>query len=40
MPVIVVSYGYTPVPAHELGGDAVTGDFREIPALAKRLLGR
>ena len=40
VPVIVVSYGYTPVPAAELGGDAVTGDFREIPALAKRLLER
>lgn len=40
VPVILVSYGYTPVPAHELGGDAVTDDFREIPVLAKRLLGR
>ncbi len=39
VPVIVVDYGYTPVPAAELGGDAVTGDFREIPALAKQLLG-
>lgn len=39
VPAILVSYGYTPVPAHELGGDAVTDDFREIPALAKRLLG-
>lgn len=39
VPVIVVDYGYTPVPAAELGGDAVTGDFREIPALARRLLG-
>lgn len=39
VPVIVVDYGYTPVPAAELGGDAVTGDFREIPKLAKQLLG-
>jgi phosphoglycolate phosphatase len=39
-PVILVSYGYTPEPAHTLGGDAVTGDFREIPALARGLAGQ
>jgi phosphoglycolate phosphatase len=39
VPVILVSYGYTPEPAHMLGADAVTGDFREIPAIAKRLMG-
>jgi phosphoglycolate phosphatase len=39
VPVILVSYGYTPEPATSLGADAVTGDFREIPALAARLLG-
>ena len=39
VPVILVTYGYTPVPAAELGGDAVTDDFTEIPALAKKLLG-
>ena len=38
-PVILVDYGYTPEPAASLGADAVTGDFREIPALARRLLG-
>lgn len=38
VPVILVSYGYTPVPAAELGGDAVTDDFRRIPALARALL--
>ncbi|HEY5347953.1 MAG TPA: HAD-IA family hydrolase, partial [Rhizomicrobium sp.] len=38
-PVILVSYGYTPEPASTLGADAVTGDFREIPALVARLLG-
>ncbi len=36
-PVILVSYGYTPEPAHTLGGDAVTDRFAEIPALARRL---
>jgi phosphoglycolate phosphatase len=40
VPVILVSYGYTPEPAAGLGADAVTGDFREIPALAQRLLER
>lgn len=39
-PVILVSYGYTPEPAHTLGGDAVTDDFRQIPALARRLAAR
>jgi phosphoglycolate phosphatase len=38
VPVIVVSYGYTPEPAHMLGGDALTDDFAEIPTLARRLL--
>jgi phosphoglycolate phosphatase len=38
-PVIVLSYGYTPEPAHLLGGDAVTDRFADVPMLAKRLLG-
>jgi 2-phosphoglycolate phosphatase len=37
VPVILLSYGYTPQPTATLGGDAVTDDFREIPALARRL---
>ena len=36
-PVILVSYGYTPEPAHTLGGDLVTDDFAEIPALVNAL---
>jgi phosphoglycolate phosphatase len=36
-PVILVSYGYTPEPAHKLGGDAVTDDFAQIPALVRAL---
>jgi len=36
-PVILVSYGYTPQPAHSLGGDAVTDSFAEIPRLARSL---
>ncbi len=39
IPVIVMSYGYTPEPAHELGGDALSSDFAEIPKLAAELLG-
>jgi len=37
--VILVSYGYTPEPAHTLGADAVADQFPDIPALARRLLG-
>lgn len=36
--VILVSFGYTPEPASNLGGDAVVDDFSEIPAAAKALL--
>jgi phosphoglycolate phosphatase len=36
-PVILLSYGYTPQPADQLGADAVTDDFRDIPALARKL---
>jgi phosphoglycolate phosphatase len=38
IPVIAMSYGYTPVPAHELGADAVADDFTELPALISRLV--
>jgi phosphoglycolate phosphatase len=38
VPVIVMTYGYTPVPAAELGADAVTGDFTQVPTLVERLL--
>lgn len=40
VPVIVMSYGYTPTPTHELGADAVTGDFRQVPGLVEALLDR
>jgi phosphoglycolate phosphatase len=36
-PVIVVSYGYTPEPAHKLGGDVVANNFAEIPSLLRTL---
>ena len=36
-PVILVSYGYTPQPAHSLGGDAVTDRFTDIPILVRSL---
>jgi phosphoglycolate phosphatase len=36
-PVILVSYGYTPEPAHSLGGDLVTDDFTTIPLLVNFL---
>jgi phosphoglycolate phosphatase len=39
IPVILMSYGYRVEPAHELGADAISDDFAEIPELAARLLG-
>jgi phosphoglycolate phosphatase len=39
IPVIVLTYGYTIEPHAELGADALTDDFTEIPALVKKLLG-
>jgi phosphoglycolate phosphatase len=38
VPVILLSYGYTPDPVETLGADAVTGNFRDIPALMRRLV--
>ena len=38
VPVILLSYGYTPDPVETLGPDAVTGDFGEIPVLVRRLM--
>jgi phosphoglycolate phosphatase len=39
IPVIVLTYGYTNVPAGALGADALTGDFADVPALVTKLLG-
>jgi phosphoglycolate phosphatase len=39
IPVIAMSYGYTPVPVAELGADAVADDFEQLPALISELLG-
>jgi phosphoglycolate phosphatase len=40
IPVILLSYGYTPEPAQDLGADAVTDSFSELPALIARFIGR
>jgi phosphoglycolate phosphatase len=37
-PCILMSYGYTPVPARELGGDLVLDDFTQLPEAIKQLL--
>ncbi len=37
VPCLLLSYGYTPVPARELGADAVLDDFRDLPAALKKL---
>jgi phosphoglycolate phosphatase len=38
VPVVLLSYGYTPAPAHALGADAVIDDFAELPRVLERLL--
>ena len=35
---IVTAYGYSPVPPHDLGADAVIDDFAELPASIERLF--
>jgi phosphoglycolate phosphatase len=36
-PCILMSYGYTPVPARELGADRVLDDFAQLPGALKKL---
>lgn len=38
VPCVLVSYGFTPVPARDLGGDAVIDDFAALPEVLARLL--
>jgi phosphoglycolate phosphatase len=38
VPVILLSYGYTPEPAQTLGADRVTDDFTQVPRLVRELL--
>jgi phosphoglycolate phosphatase len=40
VPVVLVAHGYTPVPASELGADAVAEDFRALPGIVARILDR
>jgi phosphoglycolate phosphatase len=40
IPVILLSYGYTPEPADKLGADAVTDSFSALPALIARFISR
>jgi len=40
IPVIAVSFGYSDVPAHALGADAVIDHYRDLPAAAEVLLSR
>lgn len=39
IPVVLLSYGYTPEPVTTLGADVVVDAFSEIPAVVRRLLG-
>ena len=36
-PVIVMSYGYTTIPAEKLGADRVLRSFRDVPSALKDL---
>ena len=38
IPVIVLSYGYTPIPAAELGADAVIDRFSDLPSILNKLV--
>ena len=38
IPIILLSYGYTPQPVHTLGADAVIDSFGELAATIKALL--
>ena len=39
VPSVVMSFGYTEIPAADLGGDFVLDHFDALPALAARILG-
>jgi len=40
VPVILLSYGYTPEPAADMGADMVLDDFSGVPAAAKQLMAK
>ncbi|HMI95497.1 MAG TPA: phosphoglycolate phosphatase [Micropepsaceae bacterium] len=40
IPVIVMSYGYTPVPVAELGADVVVDNFADLPGIISGLVGK
>ena len=38
IPVILLSYGYTPEPVHGLGGDVVIDTFAEVPETVSQFV--
>lgn len=40
IPSIIVSFGYTPIPAHELGGDVLIDHFDELDTAISKLFDR
>ncbi|MBL4870830.1 MAG: hypothetical protein JKX72_07740 [Robiginitomaculum sp.] len=38
IPVVLMSYGYSPVSVHSFGADAVHRSFRELPSALKDIL--
>jgi phosphoglycolate phosphatase len=39
-PIVLVPFGYSEIPAADLGGDCVIETFEDLPPVAERLLGR
>jgi phosphoglycolate phosphatase len=39
IPVVIMSYGYSPTAPHEMGADIVLDDFSELPDAVMRLMG-
>lgn len=40
VPAVLVTFGYTPIPAEKLGADAVIGHFSELPHVLTQVLDR
>jgi phosphoglycolate phosphatase len=40
VPLILLTYGYTPDPVETLGADAIADDFSELPNLVTQILSQ
>jgi len=39
VPLVLVDFGYTDVPAHDLGADILISHFDRLPDACRRLIG-